>query len=167
MHRNISKVRFAASFLAILLIVFLSACSSDTVTPLVQSPAAQNQQASQADAQPKVETNANVVSVKPKSTIKKELTGTYSEKATYQSPAGKEDVEFVFTVESGVVKGLKLAKFSAVSTSKMYQTKFMEGVTGQVVGKKISEIGTFDRVNGSSLTPAAFNRAVLQLKTQS
>lgn len=179
MYRNISGVRFTVSFLAILLVVFLSACSSSTVAPSVQ-PAVQSESAPQADRESKadveIKTDAKVdVKVAPVKTspvtsapaAKKELTGTFSEKATYQSPAGKEDVEFVFVVDKNIVKGLTLAKFSPVSTSKMYQTKFMDGVTSQVVGKKISDIGTFDRVNGSSLTPAAFNRAVLQLKTQS
>lgn len=43
----------------------------------------------------------------------------------------------------------------------------MDAITSKVVGMKISDLGSFDRVGGASLTTDAFNQAVVQLKAQS
>jgi uncharacterized protein with FMN-binding domain len=90
--------------------------------------------------------------------------GSYTTKGSYRSPAQTEDVEFTFTIKAGAVEGVELVKESSIPMSKKYQGLFMEGIKKEIIGKKLSEIGTFDRVNGSSLTPKGFNQAMTELK---
>lgn len=164
MHRNISGVRFTVSFLALLLVVFLSACSSVKVAQPTTPPPAitTTAPASPVVSAPSVQTAPSITPVAPKA-----VSGTFHEKVAYDTPEGSENVDFVFTVDSGMVKDLTLISTPNESQSKKYQSKFMSSITSQVVGKKISEIGTFDRVGGASLTTPAFNQAVTALKTQS
>ena len=91
---------------------------------------------------------------------------TYSESASYQSPAGNENVTFKFTLVADKVTDVSLAAGSENETSKNFQKLFAEGIGKEVVGKKLSEVGTFSHVNGSSLTSKAFNSAVAQLKVE-
>lgn len=90
--------------------------------------------------------------------------GTYSESASYKSPAGNEDVTFQFTIADNTITGVELATKSENAMSQKFQGFFMEGIQKEVIGKKLNELGTFSRVNGSSLTPKAFNEAVSALK---
>lgn len=169
MHRNISGVRFTVSFLALLLVVFLSACSSVKVaqptTPspsITTAPPVSTTPASPVVSVPSAQTASSVTSVAPKV-----VSGTFHEKVSYQTPESLENVDFVFTVDVGIVKSLVLDSAPVEQKSRKFQKKFMDTITAQVVGKKISEIGTFDRVGGASLTTPAFNQAVTALKTQS
>lgn len=159
MHRNISGVRFTVSFLALLLVVSLSACSSNTVAP-TRVP-----KVSPAIPSASTYTSTPATAVPPFNP--KALTGTFHERVAYDTPESTENVDFVFTVSSGVVKNLTLNSTPQESRSAKYQKQFMGAITGQVVGMKISQIGSFDRVGGASLTTPAFNQAVAQLKAQS
>lgn len=178
MHRNISGVRFTVSFLALLLVVFLSACSSSkVVTSVVPSPTAVTA-APVVTAPAVIPTAPAVVPVVPvvppvKTTptpvpvAPKAVSGTFHEKVSYGTPEGSESLDFVFTVDSGVVSNLALGNSAKNSDSRKYVNRFMSSITSQVVGKKVSSIGTFSRVAGASLTTPAFNQAVAKLKAQS
>lgn len=168
MHQNIYGVRFTISFLALLLVVFLSACSSsEVVTSVAPSPSTSvTSTAPTPLTVPPVDSTIKSVTA-PVAAVPKKVVNTIHEKVSYQTPESTEKVDFVFTVDSGVVKDLALISAPVEDKSKKFQAKFMSAITSQVVGKKISEIGTFDRVGGASLTTPAFNQAVVMLKTQS
>ncbi|MCX6733320.1 MAG: hypothetical protein NTX63_00735 [Candidatus Peregrinibacteria bacterium] len=173
MHRKISGVRFTVSFLALLLVVFLSACSSAKVTTKVRPssivPSASTITAPVTAPVSPVSTNTTTpTTTKPTTTpAPKALTGTFHERVSYQTPESIEDVDFVFAVSSGSVTNLTLSSTPSERQSGKYQSRFMDAITNQVVGMKISDLGTFDRVGGASLTTDAFNQAVAQLKAQS
>ena len=162
MYKKISGVRFTVSFLALLLVVLLSACSSTQVSTQPQpiTPTTTTT----------TTTTVTTATPKPSTTITsapKALTGTFHQKVSYQTPESVEDVDFVFSVSSGSVTNLALSATPIEQNSKKYQSKFMDAIASKVVGMKISDIGTFDRVGGASLTTKAFNQAVTRLKAQS
>jgi len=176
MYQKVSGVRFTVSFLALLLVVLLSACSSPKVATSVESSSvipAENTIATPTATAPvsPVSTDASTAQATTKPTTitstPKALTGTFHEKTSYQTPESSENVDFVFVVTAGSVTGLTLEATPTESKSQQYQSKFMDAITSKVVGMKIADLGTFDRVGGASLTTDAFNQAVARLKTQS
>ncbi len=168
MYRNISGVRFTVSFLALLLVVVLSACSSAPVKPSAEPLQNTTATTTPLDVAPAPVTPAPVAPTPVISAVApKAATGTFHERVSYDTPQSSEDVDFVFTIDAGIVKNLVLDSVPVESNSRKFQKKFMDGITSQIVGKKISEIGTFDRVGGASLTTPAFNQAVAKLKAQS
>ncbi len=53
---------------------------------------------------------------------------------------------------------------SPISTK--WQQNFAENLPAAVKGKKLSELSSIDKVAGASLTTAAFNQSLAQLKAQ-
>lgn len=111
-----------------------------------------------------VPTLTPVVEKKEKVTVYKD--GTYNQSGSYQSPAGAESVSVSMTVKGDVVTGVTVTPAAQNEVSKQFQGLFAAGINQLVVGKKLSEIGAFGQVNGSSLTPAGFNSAVAAMKAQ-
>lgn len=163
--------KFSTSFLAMMLLVVISACSAPETTTNTTPPAPPAATttpppvAAPTPAPQTPTTQATTETTSPEAMSPVMIAdGTYTTKGTYRSPAQTEDVEFTFTVKSGSVEGVELSKGSTIPNSKKYQGLFMEGIKKEIIGKKLSEIGTFDRVNGSSLTPKGFNQAMTSLK---
>lgn len=92
--------------------------------------------------------------------------GTFSQSGSYKSPAGDENATFQFTIADNVVTGVELTTTAENQLSKKFQGFFIDGIKKEIIGKKVDELGTFSRVNGSSLTPTAFNQAVTALKAE-
>ena len=92
--------------------------------------------------------------------------GTYSSSGSYQSPAGSESISVTLVVQDDRVSSLSVASNATHATSQTYQGKFISGINSLVVGQDISELGSFSQVNGSSLTPSAFNQALNSIKSQ-
>lgn len=91
--------------------------------------------------------------------------GTYTENASYVSPAGTENVVVKFVLANDVITNVDMTNSSPASPmSSRFENLFLSGIQQQIVGMKLSNLGTFDRVNGSSLTSSAFNDAVAQVK---
>lgn len=86
--------------------------------------------------------------------------GTYSENATYMSPAGKDTVGVSLTLKDGVITAVSIENLATNEGSILYQNLFAEGISAVVVGKPIDSLGSIGAVNGSSLTPVGFNAAV-------
>jgi len=168
-------VSLPVSFLAIFLLVFLNGCAaSNTGTNAVGGPGRTQQTAVQpavpegtAETVVPTPTPAPSPAPAPQASSKVLADGVYKESGTYQSPAQSETVEFAFTIKDGVVEKVERVSTSTMNTSNMFQGLFTDGIQQEIVGKKLSEIGTFDRVNGSSLTPKGFNMALAKLKAQS
>jgi hypothetical protein len=85
----------------------------------------------------------------------------------YTTPAGEETVTFaVFVDAKGVITDAETAIEAKAPTSVMRQKSFAAELPTVIKGKKLSELENVDRVGGSSLTTAAFNKALSSLKTQ-
>lgn len=159
--------KLSTSFLAMMLLVVISACSApEAVTPTTPpAPPAATTTTPPAPTPVPVTTQATTETTSTEATAPVVIAdGSYTTKGSYRSPAQTEDVEFTFTIKSGAVEGVELSKGSSIPMSKKYQGLFVEGIKKEIIGKKLSEIGTFDRVNGSSLTPKGFNQAMTELK---
>lgn len=91
--------------------------------------------------------------------------GTYTADGDYTSPAGPEKVGVTLTIENDTITAVSIEKKASNQKSVQLQTLFSEGISGQVVGKKLDE-ASVSKVNGSSLTPIGFNNAVATIKTQ-
>jgi uncharacterized protein with FMN-binding domain len=91
--------------------------------------------------------------------------GTYSAVGTYTSPEGQENITVSVTLKNGVIVATSATNGAHDGTSRRYQNMFIGGYQALVVGKSIDSV-SLDRVSGSSLTPAGFNNALAQIKTQ-
>lgn len=96
----------------------------------------------------------------------KYVDGNYTYTPGYQTPAGQDSVKVSFVVENDVVQSVEVQALSENETSQRYQGLFSAGIASEVQGKKIDELGELSQVNGSSLTPNAFNKAVASLKAE-
>lgn len=91
---------------------------------------------------------------------------TYSKQLKYQTPGGPEEIKFDVIVKNGAVAGIDVTPMGNSPITKELQGKFEGGVNTAVIGKKVAELGTIDRVGGASLTTRAFNIAMQGLKHQ-
>jgi hypothetical protein len=91
--------------------------------------------------------------------------GSYSATGEYQSPAGTETIKVDVTIESdGTITSVEVTP-EGTSTSLQYQTKFASGISSVAVGKSIADL-TVDKVSGSSLTGAGFNKALATIASE-
>lgn len=90
----------------------------------------------------------------------------YQAKGSYVSPAATEHLDVKVSMKNGLVQGVEMTSDSSSPKSLRFQGLFLEGVKTQIIGKKISEIGEFTRVNGSSLTGEGFNQAIAVIKSE-
>lgn len=91
--------------------------------------------------------------------------GKYSTDGSYISPAGIETIGTVVEIENDTIKSVVVTQNATNPTSVSWQKAFVEGISGEVVGKKIDEIKP-SRVNGSSLTPKGFEDALNKIKSE-
>ena len=91
------------------------------------------------------------------------INGTFHLTDTYTVPSGTEVMDVTVVVTNDVVTSVNAKNVAVHEKSKFFQDKFIAGVAGQVVGKKISEV-KITNVNGSSLTAQAFDKALHNIK---
>ena len=91
--------------------------------------------------------------------------GTYTAAGSYQTPETVEKIEVTITLADDVVTAVEVKGDPQASESKRYQSEFIGGITGEVVGKNIDELSV-DRVAGSSLTSGGFNKALDEIKVE-
>jgi hypothetical protein len=92
------------------------------------------------------------------------MNGTYHGTGTYTSPAGTETVDVSVTLQDDMVTAATFEGHPSNPGTVMNQGKFARGYTAVVVGKKLDEIA-LTVVNGSSLTPIGFMKALEEIKT--
>lgn len=90
----------------------------------------------------------------------------YQAKGSYVSPAAVENLNVKVSLKNEMVESLEMVSDSSSPKSLRFQGLFLEGVRKEIIGKKISEIGQFTRVNGSSLTGSGFNQAIAIIKSE-
>lgn len=92
--------------------------------------------------------------------------GTYAADGGYFSPAGYESVGVSLTIEDDVVSAVNVTSHASNEVSVNFQKLFLDGISAQVLGKSLDEIGGYSSVNGSSLTPDGFDEALASIKVE-
>jgi hypothetical protein len=90
----------------------------------------------------------------------------YQKQLKYQTPGGPEDVKFEVSVNNGAISAVEVTTMGKSPITKEMQANFKANISKAIVGKKVAELGTIDRVGGASLTTRAFNIAFQGLKQQ-
>lgn len=91
--------------------------------------------------------------------------GTYSADGSYRSPGGNEKIGVTLTISDEVITSVSIDAYATDGDAKQYQALFKEGISEEVVGKKVSEVRV-SRVSGSSLTSTGFNNALEAIKSE-
>lgn len=92
--------------------------------------------------------------------------GTYTATGSYVSPGGPESIGVTLTIKDDLVSAVSIQKNSTLDKSISFQGLFAAGISAQVVGKSLDEIGGYSSVNGSSLTPDGFDQALSLIKAE-
>lgn len=92
--------------------------------------------------------------------------GSYFKMGNYTTPAGADSITVQLKMENDRIVGVSVGMNATNETSKNYQNLFANGIGARVVGKSLDEIGSLGAVNGSSLTPVAFNQALGLIKAE-
>jgi hypothetical protein len=96
-----------------------------------------------------------------------EMVKVVATEGEYESPAGEEKVGFALTVDdNGVISNVETEVLATAPISVMRQESFAKELPSVLVGKKLMDLESIDRVGGSSLTTASFNEALVDLKAQ-
>lgn len=89
--------------------------------------------------------------------------GSYAAAGSYNSPGGVERIEVSVTLRDGKITNTTATTKAASSTSRQYQSEFIDNYKELVIGKPIDEV-ELSRVAGSSLTSGGFNEAIEKIK---
>ena len=91
---------------------------------------------------------------------------TYTTTVEYDVPEGTESNSFSLVIKDGIISSIEVGITTNSKASLKYQQDFAKNIDSLVVGQKISELKTIDRVSGASVTTTAFNDALLRLQQQ-
>ena len=92
--------------------------------------------------------------------------GTYTAEGSYSPQAGLiEAISVTITLQDDVITAVEVSGDPQERESVEYQSKFIGGISAEVVGKNIDEISV-SRVAGSSLTSGGFNEAIQAIKAE-
>lgn len=154
---------------------FFTACGPDVIPPAAE-PAVEDGAILDADvvndgeelggADAVVEDDATVAPVPAAEDDSVYEDGQYSETGSYESPAGAESIDVTLELKDDMVTSLTVTSNATVEKSKAMQQLFIDGIGAVVIGKNIDELGELAQVNGSSLTPQGFKKAVEAIKAE-
>lgn len=91
--------------------------------------------------------------------------GTYTADGSYATPESVETISVTVTLEDDVITAVEVTGDPQKRESEEYQSRFIGGISDEVVGKNIDEISV-SRVAGSSLTSGGFNEAIDAIKSE-
>lgn len=91
--------------------------------------------------------------------------GTYTAEGTYSTPESVETISVTVTLADDKITAVEVTGDPQKPETKEYQSKFIGGISSEVVGKDIDSISV-SRVAGSSLTSSGFNQAIEEIKQQ-
>jgi hypothetical protein len=92
--------------------------------------------------------------------------GFYVATGGYRSPAGSEIIEVELALEDDTITNVNIIPQARHNTSLRHQQLFADGIGLQVIGTKLDEVEEFASVNGSSLTPGGFDRALVKIREE-
>jgi uncharacterized protein with FMN-binding domain len=84
--------------------------------------------------------------------------GEYSADGSYRTPGGNETITVTLSLKDNAVTAVSVDG-NGTGESAEYQAMFKQGISKEVIGKKIDQINV-SRVSGSSLTSTGFNNAI-------
>lgn len=90
---------------------------------------------------------------------------TYTAEGVYRTPETVETVSVTLTLVDDVVTDVEVTGRPQTPETHRYQGRFIDGIAGVVVGKRLDELDV-DRVAGSSLTGDGFDQAVARIRMQ-
>lgn len=91
--------------------------------------------------------------------------GTYTAKVEYDSPAGKDPMAVTVVLANDIITSSNFDVLATSTKSLNYQKAFSENYKSVVVGKNL-DAANVGIISGASLTSAAFNKALVQIKAQ-
>lgn len=92
--------------------------------------------------------------------------GTYSANGSYSPKAGLiEEISVTLTIANDAVTDVEITSTPKERETQEYQSKFIGGISDEVVGKAIDDLNV-SRVAGSSLTSEGFNKALDTIKAE-
>jgi len=91
---------------------------------------------------------------------------TYTTTVEYDVPEGTESNSFSLVIKDGIISSIEVGITTTNKASLKYQQDFAKNIASIIVGQKISELKSIDRVSGASVTTTAFNDALLKLRQQ-
>lgn len=91
--------------------------------------------------------------------------GTYTIEDTYISPGGVENIKVVVTLQDNKVTDATVTQNANNDDSAEHQAQFANNYKSRVIGKAIATLN-LSRISGASLTTAAFNDALDQIRNQ-
>lgn len=136
--------------------VGIAEIKTSTQTPVINTP---TQAAQQENLPPKAQV---VLTNTPILTDYKN--GTYSKQVTYRTPDGTYNMNISITISNDIVTNSSVA-FDARGARDSYSRRFLKSYPSQVDGKDFTNVN-LSRVGGASLTTAAFNEALVKIKTK-
>lgn len=153
------RVGFAAA--SVVGVVALAGCAgnADAETP---SSSATPSPTATSSAMPSATATTAPTAAAPDSAYKD---GTYSADGAYQTPESVETISVTVTLQDDVITAVEVTGNPQKRESEQYQSQFIGGISGEVVGKSIDEISV-SRVAGSSLTSGGFNKAIETIKAE-
>ena len=89
--------------------------------------------------------------------------GTYTATGDYVSPGGPSAIAVTLTLKDNRVTAVTVTPKAENPTAVSYEAMFASGVSGLVVGKRITELDV-TTVSGSSLTSMGFDKAVTAIQ---
>lgn len=157
-------VRIGTALLGVAGIVTLAGCAGGTNTDAAAP--AESASAPAATSAPSASASASASAATGSATSSGTYAdGTYEATGQYATPESVETVDVTLTIADDTITSVEVTGDPQAAESKRYQSEFIGGIQGEVVGKKLDEISV-SKVAGSSLTSGGFNNAVETIKTE-
>lgn len=141
--------------------LLFTACSSD---PVVEENTTDERDSETEQVEEVDESDESSGSDEEESSVYED--GVYEANGAYVSPAGPETIGVSITVKDDKVTAVSLSNEATNEASINFQKLFIEGISAEVVGKPLDEIGGYSSINGSSLTPDGFDSALAIIKAE-
>jgi hypothetical protein len=150
------KNRLFAGIMLAATLTSLASCTQSTPSPIAPETTSGTTTTSEVPTLP-ISSEVTLPSVNTGATSSTQ-TGTIS----YSTPGGVDKVNFSLTHKSGIVESLTVTPAAENDISKMWQAKFAESVSSEIVGKNIKDL-KLSAIGGASLTTGAFNQFIASL----
>ncbi len=150
-------VRIGTALVGVAGIVTLAGCAGGTATEVASTP----DSSAAASSAP---STSSTGSAGAGASTGAYADGTYTATGQYATPESVETIEVTITLADDVITAVEVTGDPQARESQEYQSRFIGGISDEVVGKNIDDISV-SRVAGSSLTSGGFNEAVDVIKT--
>lgn len=139
-------------------ILALAGCATTVEEADAAEPAETSTGTSEASADPTTEATEDAITGRY-------VDGTYTAEGSYATPESVETVSVTITLADDIVTAVEVTGNPTARESAQYQSRFIGGISDEVVGKSLDEISV-SRVAGSSLTSEGFNEALSQIDSE-